>query len=241
LNVMSTASFGVGHTLSFVLGVIGSEASRVLEVGAGSGELAAHLASRGHRVLAVDSSLDAVLEARTRGVDARHVAWPDFAGGPFDFVLFTRSLHHIGPLEQALRRASEVLTLDGRAVVEDFAFHDAGRETVHWFRENLEKLRPEMRGDGRSFACRLLDANDPIDEWTRDADHFHSAEAMREALNDVFEIEMESAVPYVYRYLEPLLPASRVAEFAEAETEAIAQGSIRPLGRRYVARVQNTA
>jgi SAM-dependent methyltransferase len=230
----------VDHTLSFVLGVIGMRASRILEIGSGSGALAARLASSGHRVVALDSSLDAVLEARSRGVDARHIVWPHFYSDPFDFVLFTRSLHHIGPLDQSLLRASEVLIPEGRVFVEDFAFHAAGRETIQWFRDHLEELRGEITGDRQSFACRILDARDPISEWAHDADHIHSAEVIYASLSEVFEIEMESAVPYLYRYLEPLLPVPRLAEFADAEKAAIAHGSIRAIGRRYVARQNAT-
>ncbi len=64
------------------------DGDRVLEVGTGSGEIAASLADRAVRVVAVDVNPHAVRAARARGVEV--VRGDLFAGmrGPFDLVLF---------------------------------------------------------------------------------------------------------------------------------------------------------
>lgn len=40
---------------------------------------------------------------------------------------------------------------------------------------------------------------------------------------------------------DPAEHPERIAEFAEQETEAVARGSIRPIGRRYVARMRRNS
>ena len=91
-----------------------------------------------YQVLALDSSPKAVRIARAKGVDAHVVTWPNVAsiegdGEYFDAVLFSRSLHHIHPLDRALEQASRLLTTGGIVVIEDFAFHDLDRATATWF------------------------------------------------------------------------------------------------------------
>ena len=87
--------------MEFVAGALPGPGLRLLEVGAGSGELARALVDAGHSVVAVDASEKAVASARELGVDARHADWHDFDDGTFDAILFTRSLHHIDRLQQA--------------------------------------------------------------------------------------------------------------------------------------------
>ena len=108
-----------GETLTFVEANLPRSPARLLEVGCGHGALALQLQARGHEVVAVDRSEKAVARARDRGVRRRRADWPDFDDlAAFDAVLFTRSLHHIGPLSPAARRARELLKPRGRVLVE---------------------------------------------------------------------------------------------------------------------------
>lgn len=95
---------------------------RILEVGCGSGALAARLQADGHTVVALDTSEEAVHKAQQRGVDAYQAEWPDFNADEFDVVLFTRSLHHIHALDAAVQRAAELLIPGGLIVLEEFDF-----------------------------------------------------------------------------------------------------------------------
>lgn len=124
-------SLPVEETLAFVRSTMGP-ARRVLEVGTGGGALARRLMDEGIEVVGLDAREEAVREARTRGVDARHAEWPAFEEDGYEAILFTRSLHHIRPLEAALDRAEEVLAPGGRIVVEDFAFAKDATSAASW-------------------------------------------------------------------------------------------------------------
>jgi SAM-dependent methyltransferase len=77
----------------------GGKGLRVLEVGCGPGVLAERLLREGVDLTAIDVSEEQVAEARDRGVPAIVSDFLAFEASPFDALLFTRSLHHIAPLE----------------------------------------------------------------------------------------------------------------------------------------------
>lgn len=167
-----------------------------------------------------------------------HAIWRDVDRDGFDVVLFSRSLHHMENLDAAVEKAAEVLVCDGLLLVEDFAFHDVGLGTIEWFRSQLQELQrragSRISGAG-AFASRILEAEDPGEAWHRDADHLHSADQMRSALGALFVVKEEPA-PYLYRYLEGLVPERDLADLLRRELGAIDQGVVSPLGRRFAAR-----
>src|SRR4029079_12813904 len=92
------------ETLAFLERVLPPSPLRILEVGAGDGAVSLALASQGYDVTALDESLD----APARGDAVRWIErdFLHFDGdGACDVVLFTRSLHHMAPLDDALGRA----------------------------------------------------------------------------------------------------------------------------------------
>ena len=121
--------FETQFTQAFIRRSLPERARRVLEIGCGSGELAASLLQDGVSLIAIDNDADAIAAAQGLGVDARIAAWPDFEDGLFDAVLFTRSLHHIHPLDKAVQRAADTLVIGGRLIVEDFAYEAADEKT----------------------------------------------------------------------------------------------------------------
>jgi len=125
--------FETRYTYDFVKRFISGGRRRILEVGCGAGELAARLLQDGHTVVAIDSVPNSVAAAQRLGVDARVATWPDFHDGQFNAVLFTRSLHHINPLDESVRRAVEATTAGGVIIVEDFAYESADEKTLRWF------------------------------------------------------------------------------------------------------------
>ena len=220
--------------------------SRVLEVGCGAGQLAAALVVRGHPVVAVDPSAEAVAAARGRGVDARVLAFPGSAEeraaleGPFDVVLFARSLHHIAPLGPALDAVGELLAPTGLLVVEDWAWDEVDRRTAEWmfgwmaFGQRLG-LVPEDPWQG---------GDDPLAAWLAEHRDHHEdlqpAQAMLAAVGERFRLGEPERAPYAYRYycryLDGRPDGRAVCEAAlHWERRLIDAGAIVPLGLRFTA------
>jgi len=105
----------------------------ILDVGCGSGGLAAALGAAGYAVTPIDSAAEAVEEARANGIDARQADLAGFQGGPFDVVLFSFSLHHIAPLDEAMEKARALLAPAGRVILEEFAIERVDAATAAWF------------------------------------------------------------------------------------------------------------
>jgi SAM-dependent methyltransferase len=122
--------FETRYTYDFIKRFLPRECRRILEVGCGTGELAARLSKDAYSVVAIDSDRDSVAAAQRLGVNARVATWPDFDEGHFDAVLFTRSLHHIHPLDESVRHAADSLVEGGRIIVEDFGYEIHGRKNV---------------------------------------------------------------------------------------------------------------
>lgn len=230
------------HTLSFAARFVPKGAA-ILEIGCGEGQLAAALQKLGHHVTGLDSDAECVARARRAGVSAFQSRWPDFDTDIVDAVLFTRSLHHIEPLDEAAKRAIGILAADGILLVEDFAFHQIDEATLDWFLEIL-RVRPTrqlIRPESGSLVAGLLAAKIPVDEWHESHDHdLHPFDMMVEAIARYATIQQRVSVPYLYRYLVSALPKTVEATtllrkiFTDEERQ-IKTGSILPVGRRVVA------
>src|SRR3954468_19951710 len=83
--------------------------ARVLEVGAGRGELAAALRDAGHEVVAIDPAADGAA-----GVEPVPPPGLDAAEGAFDAAVAVVSLHHVEPLVASCERLAEVVRGGGR-------------------------------------------------------------------------------------------------------------------------------
>jgi SAM-dependent methyltransferase len=242
----------VSKTLQFVVSALPPSAARtfrILEVGCGTGSLAARLAETGYQVLALDSSPKAVRIARAKGVDAHAVRWPSVArierdSEYFDAVLFSRSLHHIRPLDQALDQASRLLTPGGVVVIEDFAFHELDRATATWFFGVLLLLDASglFTESAREFGRHFLQGGGSLDLWCNAQDHeITPAPEIRAAVARRFELVSEVAEPYLYRYAAAMLRATRrgavvAAQLYELEKKMADDGLVRLIGRRLVGR-----
>src|SRR6266513_5773370 len=181
--------FETHFTYAFVRRFVPQRPQRILEVGCGTGELASRLLQDGSAVVAIDSDHDSVVAARQLGVDASVAAWPDFDDGNFDAILFTRSLHHIHPLDQALRRAVDSLADGGRLIVEDFAYESADEKTLRWFSSALRLL--EATGSlavSDEFLKTVLSKTATLKAWreNRESD-LHTAAEIDAQLEKVFD------------------------------------------------------
>ena len=228
--------FTTRFTRDFVLQNLPDGCRRILEIGAGEGDLAAALAAGGFEVVALDDDPACVATARANGVDARTARWPDFSGGRFDAVLFTRSLHHMEDLAACVRAAADSLQAGGRLLVEDFAREEADAASVAWFADALRRQDPTGALAADEDLRVLLAAADPLEAWRAQHDHdLHCAAAQLAALGAVFATVAEAGCPYYFRYLARAGDETAVKALAHEEASAIAAGAIRPLGRRFVA------
>jgi len=75
---MNTLDIPTNQTLEFVQAHLSAAPARILEIGCGNGELAHRLQVLGHQIIGIDSSPEAVREARQLGVEARIAQWPEF-------------------------------------------------------------------------------------------------------------------------------------------------------------------
>jgi ubiquinone/menaquinone biosynthesis C-methylase UbiE len=215
--------------------------ARILEVGCGAGDLACALQQRGYDVVALDKSEENVARARTKGVEAATVSWPDFVDLPFDAILFTRSLHHIQPVSLALRRAHELLNDGGTLLVEDFAYHEASTRTILWFKSMVDVLDAAgaLNHDDNRFASRIAHAADAQEAWQFDHVDIAPAAEMHNAIQSLFTLRAGAQTPHLYRYVsqvaKPDVADAVVAAVLKSERDAQRARLIDPIGRFWMA------
>jgi 2-polyprenyl-3-methyl-5-hydroxy-6-metoxy-1,4-benzoquinol methylase len=236
--------FETRYTYHFVKRFLPSEGGRILEIGCGAGELAACLSKDGYTVVAIDSDRDSIAAAKRLDVDARLATWPDFDGGQFIAVLFTRSLHHIHPLDESVVRAATSLLEGGCIIVEDFAYDSVDEKTLRWFRSTIRLLEatdlliPQVRDE---FLEKILSKTKTLDAWQQNHEHdLHTAAQIGAQLEKIFGRVIKENAPYYFRYIAGAIAPSDKRDailqaFAQQEETMAADGSIAPLGRRFVA------
>ena len=231
------------ETLMFLISRI-PVGAQILEIGCGEGRVACELLKHGYGVTGLDSDLEAIARAQARGVRAVVASWPKYDSSfSFDAIAFTRSLHHINPLRQAIARARELLNPNGFLLIEDFALDEVNEATVAWFVKVLRSTQGKalINPVPHQLVTDLLSASDVMQTWRDNRAHeVHSFTAMNEAIAAQFVVLETQSAPYFYRYLIPVLPetsaaASFVDEVFQQETILGNRGEIVFLGRRIVA------
>jgi SAM-dependent methyltransferase len=126
---------------------------RVLDVGAGRGDLGVVLGERGFEVVALDPSPDACAEARRRGVTAECgtlLEAEERLAGPFDAVVFQHSLEHVSEPRDELAAAGRLLRPGGRVLISvpNFASPQRRRFGADWFHLDLPRHRSHFTPAG---------------------------------------------------------------------------------------------
>jgi SAM-dependent methyltransferase len=113
--------------VAFVCGSLPAPPARVLEVGAGDGELAAHLRGLGYDVLAIDPA------SENSGVVP--VALHDLPEPPqpFDAVVAVVSLHHVEPLPESCERLAALVRPRGLLVIDEFDVERFDERAADWW------------------------------------------------------------------------------------------------------------
>ncbi len=240
---MRSLDVETSETHRFVREQLWTGHERVLEVGCGAGALARRLQADGHDVVAIDSSAESVKAATELGVAAVQATWPHFDAEPFDAVLFTRSLHHIHPLEPAIERAKSVLKPSGVVIVEDFAFTDVQQETAEWFYQLLLLLDVSgvLLPAEDTFGRKLLNGGGAFALWLDHVHEINSAAAVLQGINRHFRVVSTATAPYLYRYVSQMVDddvrgARTIAGVLGLERATGATKGGFFLGRRIVAR-----
>jgi SAM-dependent methyltransferase len=194
--------------LAFVSGALPAPPARVLEVGAGEGELAAALVEQGYDVVAIDPESEGppVVAVPLHELDA-----PDAS---FDAAVAVVSLHHVEPLVESCRRLAEVIRPGGTLVVDEFDVDRYDERAARWWLEQRAADGHEHeRGPGEMVAELRA--------------HLHSLDGVREALAPWFSLEEPVRCAYLHRwYLPPGLLG--------AEEQLIASGELPATGARLV-------
>jgi SAM-dependent methyltransferase len=197
--------------LAFVCGALPAPPARLLEVGAGSGELAAELTDRGYDVVAIDPASDGppVVPVALHELDE--------PAASFDAAVAVVSLHHVDPLDESCRRLGELVRPGGTLVVDEFDVERYDERAARWWLA--------QRGAGGHDH-----AGDPAEMVAELRGHLHSLDRLREALQPWFSLEPSVRVPYLHRWD---LPPGLLAE----EERLIAADELPVAGARFVGAV----
>jgi hypothetical protein len=194
----------------FALSHLPPAPARVLEVGCGEeGGVVDELSRAGYDVLGVDP--EAPGGSRFRRI--RFEAYEETA--PFDAVVASRVLHHVGLLEPVLDKIAGLAPL---LIVEEFAWERIDAPTEEWYKRHRREL--EARGEEPRGPASL-------DEWRTRHPDLHPATVVLRELETRFHERFREERPYFHLWLRN--PATEAIE-----TALIARGSIQPIGLRYV-------
>lgn len=180
--------------------------ARVLEVGAGSGELAELLRGTGYEVVAIDP-------AGERGVLPVALIDLDEPDTSFDAAVAVVSLHHVDPFEPSCSKLAGLVRRGGTLVVDEFDVARFDEASAWWL---LDRWRETGRERDRDPAEMVAELHAEL----------HPLETIREVLGRWFELGPVVRVSYLHRwYLGE--------EHRPAEEALIADGSLPEVGARF--------
>ena len=195
---------------AFVRANLPAPRARILEVGAGNGELARALAGAGYEVVAIDP------EPGGANVRACALHELDEPAASFNAGVAVVSLHHVDPLAESLGRLATVLVQGAPVVIDEFDVGTFDTRAARWWLEQRRTL-----GGGEEATAEEL-----VEEHRS---HLHPVERILEALGVHFDFGAAVRGAYLYRW--------NLGEHLRLpEEELIAQGHIPAVGARLIAR-----
>ena len=193
---------------AFVRANLPAPPARLLEIGAGEGDLARTLRELGYDVLAIDPD--------PRGADVTGVALHelDEPSESFDAAVAILSLHHVDPLGPSVRRLAEVLNPGAPLIVDEFDVAAFDLAAAEWWLEQRRTLggREEMSAE------QLVEEH---------RGHLHPLDVITDELTAHFTPSTPVRGAYLYRW-------DLGDRFRTAEEELIVRGELAPVGARFV-------
>jgi SAM-dependent methyltransferase len=132
---------------AFVRANLPAPPARILEVGAGDGELARAVDGTGYDVLAIDP------EPGGANVQACGLHELDEPPASFDAAVAVVSLHHVDPLAESLGRLATVLVQGAPLVIDEFDVGTFDTRGAHWWLDQ----RRTLGGDEQATAEELVE------------------------------------------------------------------------------------
>jgi 2-polyprenyl-3-methyl-5-hydroxy-6-metoxy-1,4-benzoquinol methylase len=194
--------------LAFVRSSLPAPPVRVLEVGAGSGELAAALAAAGYEVTAIDPAAEP-------GSQVRPETLLD-ASGSFDAAVAVVSLHHVDPLEESCAHLASLLEIGAPLVIDEIDLDRCDDRATRWWLGQRHALGAEE------------DQHAPSDVLEHLRAHIHPLTRVHAALRPYFDLGEPVRGPYLHRW-------GLRAGLEGIEVDLIAEGTLPAVGVRQVA------
>jgi SAM-dependent methyltransferase len=194
--------------LAFVRSSLPEPPARVLEIGAGKGELASELREAGYEVTAIDPAAEP-----DTGVEP--ISLLD-ARGRFAAAVSVVSLHHIDPLAESCAHLAQLIAPGGPLVIDEIDVDRYDERATGWWLAQRGTLG-------------ALDHDTDAGKMIADLrEHIHPLATVCASLEPYFELGPPVRGPYLHRWelLESLLAT---------EVELIAGGHLPAVGARLVA------
>lgn len=183
--------------------------ARVLEVGAGDGELSRRLRDAGYEVTAIDPKSDSP--------DVEPVALADLPlSRPYDAAVAVVSLHHVEPLDASVARLADALADGAPLLLDEF---DVGALD--------ERTATQWLAWRRSLGDEEAESPTELIETMRSK--VHAIDLLSSTLAPHFDVGEPARGTYLYRW--------KLGEPFRAEEERlVASGELAPTGVRIIAR-----
>jgi SAM-dependent methyltransferase len=192
--------------LAFARGALPPPPARVLEIGAGTGELAAALREHGYAVRAIDPKAE-------DGDGVEQTALID-ATGSYDAAVAVVSLHHVEPLADSCTRLAALVEPGGVLAIDELDIRRYDERVTTWW---LHQRR----------AAGYDDDHTPESILAGMRGHIHALDDVLAALAPHFELGEPVRGPYLHRWHLP--PGLR-----ENEERLIGEGRLPATGARLV-------
>lgn len=194
--------------LAFVRASLPKPPTRVLEIGAGKGELARELRNAGYEVTAIDPAAEP-----DSGVEPMPLLE---ARGTFDAAVAVVSLHHVVPLQESCAHLARLIQPGGQLVIDELDIDRYDERATGWWLAQRQTL-----GTAHSDT-------DPAQLIAYLREHIHPLATVCAALAPYFEIGQPVRGAYLHRW-------ELRASLVQIETELIADGLLPATGARLVA------